>query len=588
MKRILLLCTAALTALACEKNNEEPNPDPIAYSISVNGGTASVDGEEVEEAVENTEITLTPNTLPGNDFVEWQSEDVEIDGNTFTMPAHSVTIAAVFENTTFAIVVNGGTASVDGNVTNVASEGDEVTLTPGTPPIVGGEFIEWQSEDVEIDGNIFTMPAHSVTVEASWRHQVAELVATGYVEVTFAASPGNAPKDVRWVNDDFANIKQFSPSGIKTVPAYGGFAEVVFLKESKTVHKFLLRDGDKVTISYDSNGKPQVTSTIDPGFDVVYNFPASMPGMPLGSLDDLLYDKRRKQQMGIGTLPANVVAAFNTYFAGFRAAVDGSAMSEEYKKYYKEAYFGSDGETVYDEELIRYYSINEGIKVYVDKLMMDLRRTSGGLGAAFDDAVAGEFDDIAADTDIPGLTKVVLLRNIMNMSTSLIDLGLEIEYRVKYTDLSGEDLLDEYKPYTGAQPEIDITLEDNQGRPFSMEQLIEDNAGKVIFVDFWATWCEPCMQSMPVSAKLRAMYPNVTFLYLSVDDDRAAWIETEDELGLHDSYRVTNRSSSSFVANSLGGLTSVPRYLVFDREGNMVYDRAPIPSGLLGMLFERY
>lgn len=664
MKRILLMCAAALIAFACEKTNGDEEPK-TKHAITVTGGVASIGSQNVVEAEEGDEITLTPNTLPGNDFVGWDSEDVDITDNTFTMPGHEVEIVAVFENTTYTIAVTGGTAMIGDNIVNIAAENDVITLVPGTldgndfvewtsedvditdntftmpghavaitaiwevrkydiildggtakvnnevveeaaenieitlvpdAPEEGFRFLEWVSNDVDIRGNSFTMPAHDVTIEAEWAPELPEVL-TGSAEVTFAVSPANAPKDVRWVSDEFINLTAFSPSGTQTVPTYDGFVEIVFFNNSETVYKFLLRDGDKVTISYDGNGVPQVTNTTDPGMNAVYNFPASRPERPMSSPDDLLYNKKRIQIMGMGNLSQSQITSYKNYISQFGEDVDNVAnMPEAYKKYYKEAYFGSDGDAVLnDGELVRYYSVYEGINILLDKLMLDyLRPTQGKGGPAYDDAVTAKFDEIESDATMPHLTKVVFLKNMLRKASSFLDLALDIEYNGKYTDLSGDDPLKEYEPFGGRQPVIDIDLEDNQGRTFTLEQLIEDNAGKVIFVDLWATWCAPCLQSMPVSAKLKPMYPDVTFLYLSIDYNgdtlgkgRQGWIEKEKELELKNSYRVTNLFTSSFIQNTLQ-MTGVPRYLLFDRTGKLVYDRAPLPSGLLGMLFERY
>lgn len=51
-------------------------------------------------------------------------------------------------------------------------------------------------------------------------------------------------------------------------------------------------------------------------------------------------------------------------------------------------------------------------------------------------------------------------------------------------------------------------------------------AGKVIFIDIWATWCGPCMKEIPYLEKLKDQYknnPDVVFISLSIDDDKGRW-----------------------------------------------------------------
>ncbi len=414
-------------------------------------------------------------------------------------------------------------------------------------------------------------------------------VACGATAQSVTATFENAPEgqNVKWADGPFLKYKDAKAEGTVEIATQDGFVEVVFMNETVTRAKFLLREGDKVNIGFDETGYPTVTNPADPSFDAVYNFPASIPGMPLASPDDLTYDKRRIQ---MGMPPkANMTAAFEEYLARFTAAVDAADMPDEYRKYYKEAYFGTGGDPVFDDSLVRYYSINERLVTYMDGVAFGCRRaTQGKTGPEFDKLMTEKYDEIAADTNIPPLTKMVMLRLLLGKMAATIDVKLEIEYLGKYKELIGDDLSEKYAPYTGPQPEVDVTMENSAGETFSLADIIASNAGKVVFVDFWASWCGPCMQSMPVSKRLREIYPEIVFIYISIDEDRAAWVATEERLGLHDSYRVMDRKASSFITNSLGGLRGVPRYLLFGRDGTMLFDRTPIPSGSLGMLFEQY
>lgn len=51
------------------------------------------------------------------------------------------------------------------------------------------------------------------------------------------------------------------------------------------------------------------------------------------------------------------------------------------------------------------------------------------------------------------------------------------------------------------------------------EALIEQNRGKVIYVDFWASWCVPCKKSFPWMNKMQAKYKNQAFTIISVNLD---------------------------------------------------------------------
>ncbi|WP_286264425.1 TlpA disulfide reductase family protein [Thalassotalea atypica] len=52
-----------------------------------------------------------------------------------------------------------------------------------------------------------------------------------------------------------------------------------------------------------------------------------------------------------------------------------------------------------------------------------------------------------------------------------------------------------------------------------LEQHISDNRGKVIYIDFWASWCKPCRKSFPWMNEMKAKYEAQGFVILSVNLD---------------------------------------------------------------------
>ena len=74
----------------------------------------------------------------------------------------------------------------------------------------------------------------------------------------------------------------------------------------------------------------------------------------------------------------------------------------------------------------------------------------------------------------------------------------------------------ELKPYRGA-PLPPFVLEDTDGK----KHRLSDYRGKVILVNFWATWCRPCVKEMPAMQRLRTKLGEKAFriLALNVADD---------------------------------------------------------------------
>lgn len=69
-------------------------------------------------------------------------------------------------------------------------------------------------------------------------------------------------------------------------------------------------------------------------------------------------------------------------------------------------------------------------------------------------------------------------------------------------------------PWTGDAPPP-LELEDIAGK----RHALADYAGKVVLVNFWATWCEPCRAEMPSMERLRQRYPQSAFSILAVNVD---------------------------------------------------------------------
>jgi thiol-disulfide isomerase/thioredoxin len=68
------------------------------------------------------------------------------------------------------------------------------------------------------------------------------------------------------------------------------------------------------------------------------------------------------------------------------------------------------------------------------------------------------------------------------------------------------------KPWTGGSTPA-LALKDLEGR----EHRLQDYRGKVVLVNFWATWCEPCRAEMPSIEKLRASLSGRPFEVLAVN-----------------------------------------------------------------------
>jgi thiol-disulfide isomerase/thioredoxin len=98
---------------------------------------------------------------------------------------------------------------------------------------------------------------------------------------------------------------------------------------------------------------------------------------------------------------------------------------------------------------------------------------------------------------------------------------------------------------------------------------MSDYAGKLIIVDFWATWCPPCQEMVPVLSKLHKEYSDKGLVILGISLDR----EGLEVLGphVHENmvpYKVLMGDEK--VNRAFGGIATIPTLYNVDREGRLV------------------
>ena len=118
------------------------------------------------------------------------------------------------------------------------------------------------------------------------------------------------------------------------------------------------------------------------------------------------------------------------------------------------------------------------------------------------------------------------------------------------------------------QPAPEFTLDDLDGQPVSLSQF----KGQVVLLDFWASWCVPCINDLPYLREVKkktADWP-VVFLNISLDADEAAWREAIDK---HEIKGVHVRADGwgAEVAKTYQ-VMGIPSYYLVDSQGLIVED----------------
>jgi len=126
-------------------------------------------------------------------------------------------------------------------------------------------------------------------------------------------------------------------------------------------------------------------------------------------------------------------------------------------------------------------------------------------------------------------------------------------------------------------PAFDFAGKDINGK----EHKLSDFKGNLVYVDVWATWCGPCKAQIPALKELEKKFHGqpITFLSISVDKmkDQQKWVDYVKNEHLEGVQIMADKAFDSDVAQAYG-INAIPRFMVFDQEGNIVTIDAPRPS----------
>jgi thiol-disulfide isomerase/thioredoxin len=114
-----------------------------------------------------------------------------------------------------------------------------------------------------------------------------------------------------------------------------------------------------------------------------------------------------------------------------------------------------------------------------------------------------------------------------------------------------------------ARQNANFTLTDLKGKPWTLKEL----RGKVVLVNFWATWCPPCRKEMPDLDTLYKRLGPQGLVILAISDEEAG--KVEPYLAEHPvSYPVLLDPGRN--VNGLFRVEGIPKSFVYDREGKLV------------------
>lgn len=121
----------------------------------------------------------------------------------------------------------------------------------------------------------------------------------------------------------------------------------------------------------------------------------------------------------------------------------------------------------------------------------------------------------------------------------------------------------------------DFTLMNN----FNKEISLKTFSGKYLVLDFWASWCSPCIANFPIQKQLANTYKNdpLEFISFSLDQDKFKWKQALKKYDLKGVQLIAPKAFDELIAAYFKIISVVPQYVIIDPKGAVINFNAPQP-----------
>jgi peroxiredoxin len=180
---------------------------------------------------------------------------------------------------------------------------------------------------------------------------------------------------------------------------------------------------------------------------------------------------------------------------------------------------------------------------------------------------SGNLEQVGIDTVVNGMAH-------NRLRITYLKFGLEKE-RLKSNDFGfvpDPKMTAFVAPASPGVPAPDFTVMNSDGTAVRLS----DYRGKVILIDFWASWCGPCRITLPDTEKLAAKYEPLGLVTMPVctwdsKSDFNAWTKSHKSGSLEWLFDSAGASQDKSIASKLYAVSAIPTQYVIGKDGKIVY-----------------
>ena len=111
------------------------------------------------------------------------------------------------------------------------------------------------------------------------------------------------------------------------------------------------------------------------------------------------------------------------------------------------------------------------------------------------------------------------------------------------------------------------------GNSVSFKSILDKHIGRDILINVWASRCKDCIKSLPKLQELQKSYPNIDYIFLSLDKSQKAWRRGIERYNLEGEHYFMFSGWKGAMGDFLN-LDWIPRYLLVNAEGEIVVFKA--------------